>query len=94
MMGYLDRLRKLDSGNCAPCVLPKLPKPPFDSKGSSDVTRFQKTASSNDPIVGAGAAPFDQEWFDERAAIYEFDAGFTREEAECRAMKEVTKWVH
>jgi hypothetical protein len=55
MMGYLDRLRKLDSGNCAPCVLPKLPKPPFGSNGSSYVTRFQKTAPGNDAVVGADA---------------------------------------
>lgn len=91
-MGYLDRLKKLDSGNCAPCVLPKLPKPPFDSKGSSYVARFQKTAPGNDAVVGAdtAAASFD-ELFQERAAIYEFDAGFTRAEAERRAFLEVTK---
>lgn len=47
-------------------------------------------------IVGAGetAAGFDREWFEERAAIYEFDAGFPRHEAERLAMMEVSKWVH
>lgn len=92
-MGYLDRLKKLDSGNCAPCVLPKLPKPTFGSNGSSYVARFQKTAPGNDAIVGADstAAGFDQEWFDERAGILEFDANLTREEAERRAYLEVTK---
>lgn len=92
-MGYLDRLKKLDSGNCAPCVLPKLPKPPFDSKGSSYVARFQKTAPGNDAVVGADstAAGFDQEWLDERAGILEFDGGFSRAEAERRAYLEVTK---
>lgn len=37
------------------------------------------------------AAVFDQEWFEERAAIYEYDAGFSRQEAERRAYLEVTK---
>lgn len=47
-------------------------------------------------IVGTDttAAPFDDELFQKRAAIYEFGAGITREEAERRAMKEVTTWVH
>jgi len=40
------------------------------------------------------AAPFDREWFEERAAIYEFDAGFPRPEAERLARLEVTKWLH
>lgn len=45
-------------------------------------------------IVGAGgaAADFDFEWFEERAAIYQFDAGFSRPEAEILARKEVTTW--
>lgn len=37
------------------------------------------------------AASFDFEWFEERAAILEFDAGFTRQEAERLAYLEVTK---
>ncbi len=36
------------------------------------------------------AAPLDDELFQERAAILEFDAGFTRAEAERRAFLEVT----
>lgn len=96
MMRYLDRLKKLDSGKCAPCELPKLQKPPFDSFCSIHEAHFQKTALANDPKVGAGAtaAPFDREWFEERAGILEYDAGFTRQEAERRAMKEVSKWLH
>lgn len=35
------------------------------------------------------AVSFDQEWFEERAAIYQFYAGFTRKEAERLALKEV-----
>lgn len=51
-------------------------------------------ASPTEPkpaTVGAGdtAAPFDQEWFEERAAIYEFDAGYPRHEAERLAYLEV-----
>ena len=53
--------------------------------------QLARNHGGNDPVVGADttAAPFDQEWFDERAAILEYDAGFSREEAERRAMKEV-----
>lgn len=37
-------------------------------------------------------APFDQEWFEERAAILEYDAGYPRCEAERLAYMEVTLW--
>lgn len=37
-------------------------------------------------------APFDREWFEERAAILEYDAGFPRHEAERLAYLEVTLW--
>ncbi len=40
------------------------------------------------------AAEFDREWFEERAGILEFDAGFPRQEAERLTMMEVSKWVH
>lgn len=48
------------------------------------------------PIVGTDttAAPFDDELFQERAAILQFDGGFSRQEAERRAYLEVTKWMH
>jgi len=39
------------------------------------------------------AADFDSEHFEERAAIYEFDAGFPRHEAERLARKEILKWT-
>lgn len=50
-------------------------------------------AANAAPIVGAGdtTAPFDVEWFEERAGILEFDAGFPRREAERLARLEVTK---
>lgn len=93
-MSYLDRLKNLDSEKRLPTELPKLPKPPYDSFDSSHWTRFQKTHTPV-PIVGAvnTAAPFDREWFEERAAIYEFDAGFSREEAERRAYTEVINYA-
>lgn len=37
-------------------------------------------------------APFDREWFEERAAILEYDAGLPRHEAERLAYMEVTLW--
>jgi len=83
-MSYLDRLKNLDSGKRSPTELPKLPKPLLTVK----------TVATRDVSGKQGAASFDHEWFDERAAIYEFDAGFTREEAERRVLKEVTKWLH
>ena len=41
-------------------------------------------AANDAPLV---TAEFDQEAFEERAAILEFDAGFSREEAERRAQE-------
>ncbi|MCD6377041.1 MAG: hypothetical protein J7L94_16060 [Caldisericaceae bacterium] len=32
---------------------------------------------------------FEQDWFEERAAIYEFDAGFSRRQAEWLAWQEI-----
>ena len=53
--------------------------------------RERKTEIIDALTVGADttAATFDQEWFEERAAIYEFEAGFSRQEAERRAYPEV-----
>jgi len=83
-MSYLDRLKKHVSAEYPPDPQPLLPKAPYDSFGSCHDAHFQKT----------GAAPFDQEWFEERAAIYEYDAGFSRPEAERLAYLEVSKWLH
>ncbi|WIM06846.1 MAG: hypothetical protein OHM77_06155 [Candidatus Nitricoxidivorans perseverans] len=89
-MSYLERLKNLDSGKRLPTELPKLPKLPYGSFDSSHGAHFQKTHAPA-PIVGAGdtAAPFDQEWFEERAGISEFDAGYPRQEAERLAYLEV-----
>lgn len=106
MMGYLDKLKKHVSAErplSALSLLPKpaecpsealslLPKPPFDSNDSSHGAHFQKTHSPA-PKVGTvtTAADFDQEWYEERAGIYEFDAGFTREVAERMAYAEIAR---
>jgi hypothetical protein len=92
-MRYIDRLKNLDSGKRLPTELPKLPKPPYGSFCSSHEAHFQKTATPA-PKVGAGdtAASFDREHFEERAAIYEYDAGLPRHEAERLAYQEIAKW--
>lgn len=38
-------------------------------------------------------APFDREWFEERAAILEYDAGYPRYEAEREAGKHRAYWL-
>lgn len=92
-MGYLDRLKKHVSAECPPDPLPLLPKALLAplAVATGHVSRKQGRA-----IVDADttAATFDHGWYEERAAIYEFDAGFSREDAEARAMKEVMKWMH
>jgi hypothetical protein len=54
--------------------------------------RVHKAAIIEALTVGADttAAPFDDELFQERAAIMEFDGGLSRAEAERRAYLEVT----
>jgi hypothetical protein len=42
MMGYLDRLKGMNSEKCLPSPLSKLPKAPYDSFGSTQGGRFQK----------------------------------------------------
>lgn len=56
--------------------------------------RMEAKPATPAPIVGAGgtAADFDREWFEERAAILEFDAGYPRLMAERLAYMEVTLW--
>lgn len=88
-MGYLDRLKNLDSGKCLPTPLPKVPKALLAVKTVPTGHVFRKQRAKVSPRNTA--TPFDREWFEERAAIYEFDAGFPRHEAERLAMLEVTK---
>jgi hypothetical protein len=47
-MGYLNQLKALDSEKHAQPVLPKLPKPPFDSLDSTRSGHFQKLQPAND----------------------------------------------
>lgn len=88
-MGYLDRLKKHVSAECHLTPLPKLSKPLLAPLAVATGHVFGKQGV---PRVGATdtATVFDQEWFEERAAIYEFDAGFSRREAERLAYLEVT----
>lgn len=57
------------------------------------VTHENSNAGSNALQVDADttAAPFDDELFQERAAILEFDAGYPRHEAERLAYLEMTR---
>ena len=94
-------IRKRDTGNLATAI-PAIPAIPVSDSTENEhrIARIAKVAVANPkeatpatpaPIVGATdtAATFDQEWHEERAAIYEFDAGLSREEAERRAYLEV-----
>jgi hypothetical protein len=105
-MTLLALIRKRDTGKLATAIPAISAIPASDSTGNeSRIARIAKVAVANPkeatpatpaPIVGADttAAPFDDELFQERAGILEFDAGFTREEAERRAYLEVTTWRH
>lgn len=92
---YLARLREINQGNMRQGETAQTAKINLRSLCSSPLAHFQEvsvpppTASTDNT-----AAPFDQEWYEERAAIYEFDAGFSRDESERRAYLEVTQWLH
>jgi hypothetical protein len=92
---YLTRLRAINQGNTRQDGTAQTAKINLRGLCSSPLAHIQQPTTPA-PIVDADttAAPFDQEWHAERAAIYEFDAGFSRQEAERRAYLEVTKWVH
>jgi hypothetical protein len=92
---YLTRLRAINQGNARQDGTAQTAKINLRGLCSSPLPHNQQPTTPA-PIVGADttAAPFDDELFQERAAIYEFDAGFSRQEAERRAYLEVTKWMH
>ena len=98
-MALDDLLVKLERRDSAPLVTPVTPagvqREPLQHKACTLVTLVtpeNSNAGSNALQVGADTmAAFDQELFDERAAIYEFEAGFSRQEAERRAYLEVTR---
>lgn len=57
-------------------------------------TPVTSVTAENDVIASeATSKPFDREWFTERAAIMEFEAGLPRYEAERLAVLEVTRWA-
>lgn len=98
-MALDDLLVKLERRDSASLVTPVTPagvqREPLRHKACTLVTLVTPengNRGSNAPKVGAGDAPaFADELFQERAAIYEFDAGFSRQEAERRAYLEVMK---
>jgi len=89
--GYLTRLRAINQGNTRLDGTAQTAKNNVSGLCSSPLAHIQQPATPA-PIVGAGdtAAGFDLEWFGERAAILEYDAGYPRHEAERLAYKEVT----
>jgi hypothetical protein len=97
-MALDDLLATLERRNSVTPVTPATPAgvqpKPLQHKACTlvtPVTPENTNSGSNALQVGATdtAATFDQEWHEERAAIYEFDAGLSREEAERRAYLEV-----
>lgn len=91
-MTLLALIRKRDTGKLATAIPAISAISAIESSGNGHrVARIAKVAVANPKEAKATAAPFDDELFQERAAIYEFDAGFTREEAERRAYLEVTR---
>jgi hypothetical protein len=56
MMGYLDRLKGMDSEKCPPLPLQELQKAPFDSFCSSHGARFQKITPLARPADDAATA--------------------------------------
>ena len=98
-MALDDLLATLERRNSVTPVTPATPAgvqpKPLQHKACTLVTLVtpeNSNAGSNALQVGGDTtAEFDPEWLDERAGILEFDAGFTRAEAERRAFLEVTK---
>ncbi len=94
-------IRKRDTGTLATAIPAISAIPASESSGNERrIARIAKVAVANPkearpatpaPIVGADgtAQSVDHEWYEERAAIYQYDAGMSRQEAEARAMKEV-----
>ena len=99
-MALDDLLATLERRNSVTPVTPAAPagvRPkPLQHKACTLVTLVtheNSNAGSNALQVDADttAAPFDDELFQERAAILEFDAGYPRHEAERLAYLEMTR---
>lgn len=92
-MTLLALIRKRDTGKLATAIPAISAIPAGDATGDERrIARIATVAVANPKEVKPTAALFEDELFQERAAIYQFDAGFTRQEAEARAMKEVTSY--
>jgi len=50
------------------------------------IEELRAEPANDPPLVATAVVTFDQEAYEERAAILEFDAGFSRDEAEQRAL--------
>lgn len=60
------------------------------------MTRQDRTPIPIDPDVASAVAAFDdttREWFQERAAIREFEGGLLRAEAERLALQDTRRWL-
>ena len=91
-MTLLALIRKRDTGQIATAIPAISAIPASDSTGNDRrIARIAKVAVANPEEVKATAAPFDDELFQERAAVYEFAGGLPRHEAERRAYLEVEK---
>jgi hypothetical protein len=98
-MALDDLLATLERRNSVTPVTPATPAgvqpKPLQHKACTlvtPVTPENTNSGSNALQVGADTtAEFDRELFDERAGILQFDAGFSRQEAERRAFLEVTR---
>ena len=87
---YLTRLRAINQGNTRQDGTAQTAKINLRGLCSSPLAHIQQPATPAPKVSPrATAADFDHEWFEERAAIYEFDAGYPRHEAERLAYLEV-----
>lgn len=89
-MTLLALIRKRDTGSIATAI-PAIPAIPDNQSTGNEhrIARIAKVAVANPKEAKTTAADFDQEWFAEKAAIYEYDGGLLRAEAERRAYLEV-----
>jgi len=91
---YLTRLQAINEMKASLDGTAQTAKTNLRGLCSPHQARFQQPTTPA-PIVSPRdtAADFDREWFEERAAIYEFEAGFPRHEAERLARKEIMQWT-
>jgi hypothetical protein len=100
-MALDDLLVKLERRDSAPLVTPVTPagvqREPLRHKACTLVTHVTPEKRNGGGMASkvdadSTAENFDLEWFDERAGVLQFDAGFSRQEAERRAYLEVMNY--